>query len=195
MGWLDWMRTILMLALDLGLGASCFVSFGRTKFDPLETPDDSVPIPIPPDDRPTTETLAARGVVPYGLSRIRPYQRGKIPVVLIHGLGASPGSWARLVETLEKDAVIRRRYQFWTFGYATGEPVLFSASLLRQALLNARGLLDPDHTDVAFDRMVLIGHSMGGLLGKLVARDSGTQLWASISPGARQPVDRSAGGL
>ena len=31
----------------------------------------------------------------------RPYERGKVPVVLIHGLWGSPGNWNRLIEDLE----------------------------------------------------------------------------------------------
>jgi hypothetical protein len=36
-----------------------------------------------------------------GLEMRRPYERGKVPVVLIHGLWGFPGLWARMVEDLE----------------------------------------------------------------------------------------------
>ena len=38
-----------------------------------------------------------------GLSLLGSYQRGRIPVVFIHGLWASPWSWTRMIETLEGD--------------------------------------------------------------------------------------------
>ena len=125
-----------------------------------------------------------------GLSSVRPYVRGKIPVVLIHGLWSNPRSWASMIEDLEADPILRENYQFWTFGYPTGEPVLYSASVLRRALFHAREQYDPDGSDPAFDRMVLIGHSLGGLLAKLMAQDSGSHLWETVSA---QPADHLDG--
>ncbi|MBV8558133.1 MAG: alpha/beta fold hydrolase [Planctomycetaceae bacterium] len=125
-----------------------------------------------------------------GLSLVRPYARGRIPVVLIHGLGSSPRSWAPMIEGLEADPILRENYQFWTFGYPTGEPVLYSASVLRRALLQARERYDADGSDPAFDRMALIGHSLGGLLAKVMAQDSRSRLWETISA---RPADRLDG--
>src|SRR5262249_54016714 len=81
---------------------------------------------------------------PGGLALAQSYTPGKIPVVLIHGLGASPRSWSRMVTGLEADPLLREQYQFWTFGYATGAPLLYSAHLLRQDLRVARLRFDPD---------------------------------------------------
>ena len=127
---------------------------------------------------------------PTGLSLLRPYERGKIPVVFIHGLWANPWSWSRMIESLEADPALRDRYQFWTFGYSTGDPIPYSASLLRHNLDEVRRKFDPDGSDGAFDRMVLVGHSMGGLLTKMMVQESGTRLWQVISD---RPVDELAG--
>jgi pimeloyl-ACP methyl ester carboxylesterase len=127
---------------------------------------------------------------PTGLSLLQPYQRGKTPVVFIHGLWANPWSWARMIESLEADAALRDRFQFWTFGYSTGDPLPHSAALLRRDLEEVRRKFDPDGTDAAFDRMVLVGHSMGGLLTKMMVQDSGTRLWRLITD---RPVDELAG--
>jgi pimeloyl-ACP methyl ester carboxylesterase len=118
---------------------------------------------------------------PIGLSLLDPYTRGKIPAVFVHGLGNTPASWTRMIECLEADPAIRDHYQFWTFGFSTGEPILYSASLLRQALTDARERYDPGRTDKAFDRMVLIGYSMGGILAKAMAGESQSTLWDEIS--------------
>lgn len=118
---------------------------------------------------------------PTGLSLLRPYERGKVPVVLVHGLWMGPWSWHRMVEALETDPALRDRYQFWTFGYSTGDPIPYSAYLMRRDLEEARRALDPGRTDAAFDRMVIVGHSMGGLLAKMMAVDSGDRLWRVVT--------------
>jgi hypothetical protein len=44
-------------------------------------------------------------------------------------------------------------------------------------LIHAREMLDPDGSDAAFDHTVMVGHSMGGILSKMMAQDSELQLW------------------
>jgi hypothetical protein len=95
-----------------------------------------------------------------------------------------------MIEEFEADPILRENFELWTFDYPTGEPILYSASVLRGALLRAREQYDPDGTDPAFDRMVLIGHSLGGLLAKAMAQDSGSRLWETVST---QPADRLEG--
>lgn len=100
-----------------------------------------------------------------GLYLIEPYQPGKIPVVFIHGLMSSPNTWVQMINSLKNDPMIRKRYQFWFYSYSSGVPVLASAGNLRKALLAAREeLATTPETRACFDRMVLVGHSMGGLL-------------------------------
>ena len=118
---------------------------------------------------------------PTGLSLLAPYTKGKIPVLFIHGLWLSPSSWHRMIAVLEEDAAIAGRYQFWTFGYSTGDPIPYSAYLLRHNLDDLRRKLDPDRSDAALDRMVVVGHSMGGLLTKMMASESGDRLWRVLS--------------
>lgn len=124
----------------------------------------------------------ARQAHKSGLFLTHPYERGKIPVVLIHGLWSSPKTWTRVINDLRADPEIRDRYQFWTFQYPTGNPFIHSASLLRQALAEVRAEFDPDQTDPSFDQMVLIGHSMGGLIAKTMVQSSGNEIWKLISP-------------
>lgn len=112
-----------------------------------------------------------------GLFTMQPYQRGKIPVVLVHGTASSPTRWAELVNELGGDPRIRDRYQIWIFMYDTGNPIGYSAGRLRAALTAAVHEFDPGGTDPALQRMVVIGHSQGGLLTKLTAVDTGTKLW------------------
>ena len=106
-----------------------------------------------------------------------PYRPGKIPVVLVHGTASSVGRWAAMLNRLVNDPRIARRYQFWFFTYETGNPIGYSALLLRDALKNAVQRLDPDGQDPELQRMVVIGHSQGGLLTKLLVIHSGSRLY------------------
>ncbi len=78
---------------------------------------------------------------------------------------------------LENDPEIAARYQFWVFMYPTGLPIPTSALDLRNSLNDVRNTLDPEHDDPVLDEMVLIGHSMGGLLSKMMVQNTGQVLW------------------
>ncbi len=111
------------------------------------------------------------------LYMLRPYEQGKIPVVFVHGLFSSPRAWVQTINELQNTPSIAARYQFWLFMYPTGQPIPSSAAQLRQSLTRVKQTFDPDHSDAALDRMVLVGHSMGGLLSKMMVQDSQFTLW------------------
>ncbi len=115
------------------------------------------------------------------LYTLTPYRPGRVPVVLIHGTASSPARWADLVNELGADPRIAPRIQLWFFGYNTGLPILYSAGLLRETLTKAVAELDPQGKDPVMRRMVLIGHSQGGLLTKLMVVDGGTRFWDNVS--------------
>jgi pimeloyl-ACP methyl ester carboxylesterase len=124
---------------------------------------------------------AQRPVFGDGLAMLHPYRPGRIPIVLIHGTASSPARWAEMVNELENDPVLRERIQFWLFTYNTSNPILLSAGRLRDALEKAVNELDPSGQDLGLRRMVLIGHSQGGLLARLMVTDSGTRFWDNVS--------------
>ena len=103
-----------------------------------------------------------------GLVLPRPYRRGKIPVVLVHGTASSPTYWTELLNSLTIDPTIRENFQFWLFIYTTGNPIAYSAGTLRRELEGLVASVDPGGEDPALRRMVLIGHSQGGLLIKML---------------------------
>lgn len=111
----------------------------------------------------------------------QPYVPGKIPVVFVHGTASSPARWADMQNDLLNDARIRNRYQFWFFAYDSGNPIAYSAMLLRRALRDAVARFDPDGKDPCIEDMVVIGHSQGGLLTKMTAIDSGNAFWENLT--------------
>ena len=115
--------------------------------------------------------------VPSRLVALEPYESGRIPVVFVHGTASSPVRWAEMLNDLRGDPRIRDRFQFWFFAYETGNPVPYSAMLLRDALQEAVAALDPSKQDPSLHEMVVIGHSQGGLLTKMAAVNSGDRFW------------------
>jgi pimeloyl-ACP methyl ester carboxylesterase len=120
-----------------------------------------------------------------GLYMVQPYQPGKIPVLMVHGLWSSPITWMEMFNDLRSSPEIRDRYQFWFYLYPTGQPFWVSAAQMRKDLSGARELIDPARREPALDHMVLVGHSMGGLVSKLQSFSSGDEVWRTVS---KEPI-------
>jgi hypothetical protein len=109
-----------------------------------------------------------------GLYMLRPYAPGRIPLVLVHGLASSPVAFLQAINEFQNDPALAARYQFWMFLYPTGRTIVRSAQRLREALGRAKAAYG---SDPAFHRMVIAGHSMGGILTHMVVSDSGRDVW------------------
>jgi pimeloyl-ACP methyl ester carboxylesterase len=152
---------------------------------PLQT-DNTVPIAQGLNNSPIwslglAQFFSTEEFTKTGVRLTQPYAAGRMPVVFVHGTASSPVWWAEMWNTLNADPVLRERYQFWMFNYATGKPITISAGILRNDLMNLVKTLDPDGKDAALQHMVIIGHSQGGLLAKLTATDTGDKLWQLVS--------------
>jgi pimeloyl-ACP methyl ester carboxylesterase len=122
---------------------------------------------------------------------LHPYRPGSVPVVLVHGTASSPARWADIINELQNDPKLRGRIQFWLFTYNTSNPILLSASDLRQGLQRIRTEIDPGGRDPALDQLVVIGHSQGGLLTRLMVTDSGTRFWDAVTDVPFDKIDVS----
>jgi pimeloyl-ACP methyl ester carboxylesterase len=184
-------------------------------YDPLSTPDTMVGyhrVPLESDlstplayflSNPQLDALATLGLLQpdallkqlqpdrpkpiMGLYMVQPYEPGKIPVVLVHGLWSSPMTWMEMFNDLRSLPEIRNNYQFWFYLYPTGQPFWLSARDLRNDLAEVRKALDPNHQEPSLDQMVLVGHSMGGLLSDLQTLQSGDDYWKLV---AKEPLDQ-----
>jgi hypothetical protein len=109
-----------------------------------------------------------------GLFMLQPYEPDRIPVIFVHGLISTPQMWRNVINELEADPTMRGRYQCGVFGYPTGNPPAYSALLLRQELAKFRQL-HPEAPGV-----VLVGHSMGGLVSRMQATTVTRESWEVI---------------
>jgi hypothetical protein len=109
-----------------------------------------------------------------GLIMLQPYDPERIPVVFVHGLISEPGMWRDTIDAVESDPVLRGRFQFWAFGYPTGDPISISALQLRESLAGVYRLYPRTKG------MVLISHSLGGLLSKMQAISTGRAGWDGV---------------
>jgi pimeloyl-ACP methyl ester carboxylesterase len=117
---------------------------------------------------------------------MQPYDPQRRTIVLIHGLASSPEGWVNLVNEIMGDEALRRRYQVWQVFYPTNLPIPENVRNIRARLLDALNTLDPDGTAPASQHMTLIGHSMGGVISRLLVVDSPDGLWQTIFD---HPVD------
>jgi len=164
-------------------------------YNPLETTEvdlGGVSVPLAADFTTPYAYLAAqaeftkslirveRSWAHLGLFLVEPYDPDKIPVVMIHGLRSTPLAWLELTNDVRGDPVLRDAYQVWHYTYPTTVPYLYIGSLLRDSLDELRELLDPAGDDRAFRSMVVVGHSLGGLVAKTLVTDPGTRLWSEM---------------
>jgi pimeloyl-ACP methyl ester carboxylesterase len=120
------------------------------------------------------------------LTQLQPFDPARTPVIFVHGLQETPVSWTTMIDSLRNDPWITEHYQFWVYSYPSGYPYPYSAALFRQ---------DLDGIDRAFPnhkRVVLIGHSMGGMICRLMITDAGDKIWRDFfsTPPAKTPLAR-----
>ncbi|MCX6878798.1 MAG: hypothetical protein NTW21_34050 [Verrucomicrobia bacterium] len=101
------------------------------------------------------------GALEAKLILLEPYDPQRIPVLLVHGLNSHPRMWRDVINDLRADPKLRGRYQYMLFYYPTGWPIGYSSLRLREELAALEGLVGQPRP------MVLIGHSMGGLLSRM----------------------------
>lgn len=111
---------------------------------------------------------------------LQPFDPRRRVVVLLHGLGSSPEAWTDLANDLLGDPRLQQRYQVWEVFYPTDLPIAESRRQIEHLLLDALATLDPDGSSAASHDMTLVGHSMGGVIARLLVVDAGDVLWRAF---------------
>jgi hypothetical protein len=105
------------------------------------------------------------------LGMLEPYDSHRIPVLLVHGLNSHPLMWRDVINDVRFDPELRGKYQFWVYYYPTGWPPAYSAMRLREELAAVDKVYGRQHG------MVLVGHSMGGIISRMQVISPGRAIW------------------
>lgn len=112
-----------------------------------------------------------------GLYFLQPYDPNKIPIVMVHGLKSSPDAFRHIVNDLSPEPWFRDKYQIWLFNYPTANPWLYTGIRFRELMNEATKYARTQGDDSKLNQMVIIAHSMGGLISRSSVTDPGTTIY------------------
>ncbi|MFT0170970.1 esterase/lipase family protein [Paraburkholderia mimosarum] len=122
----------------------------------------------------------SRGIDRPRIYLMQPFDPDRRIVLMLHGLASSPEAWVNVANDIQGDLLLREHFQVWQVYYPTNVPILVNLARIRRAIQGTLVHFDPDGTMPASRGMVLIGHSMGGVLARLLVSSSGDELWAAF---------------
>lgn len=102
--------------------------------------------------------------------QLEPYQPNKKIIVMIHGLASSPETWISLTNNIMGDTKLRENFQVWQVFYSTNMPIFESRYQIHALLKQAFAQVQPNSPSAK--DAVLIGHSMGGVISRLLMSDA-----------------------
>ena len=124
-------------------------------------------------------TLVGRGEVleKPRVYLMQPYDPNRRVIIMLHGLASSPEAWINVANEVLGDETLRKNYQVWQVYYPTNAPLAFNQHAIRKAIQDTLHAFDTEGKNRASQDVVLIGHSMGGVLARLLVSDSGDSFW------------------
>ena len=111
---------------------------------------------------------------------MEPFDPKKTPVLFVHGLLSEPQTWKKMTTILAEDPAIRENYQFWFYSYPSGTPVVPSAAIMKKHLDAVIAKVEREHKISMHRRLIVVGHSMGGILAKSLVSRTGDTLWDAV---------------
>lgn len=107
---------------------------------------------------------------------MQPYDPNRRIIVMLHGLASSPEAWVELVNEILGDEALRQHYQIWQVYYPTNMPIALNHAMIRRALGDTLAHFDPSGQAPASSDLVLVGHSMGGVIARLMVSSTDQSL-------------------
>jgi pimeloyl-ACP methyl ester carboxylesterase len=108
---------------------------------------------------------------------MQPYNSNRRIVIMLHGLASSPEAWINLANEVLGDETLRQNFQIWQVYYPTNAHIAFNHCEINKAIRQTLEYFDPEGTAPASRNILLVGHSMGGILSRLMVSSSGDRLW------------------
>lgn len=105
------------------------------------------------------------------LFMLEPYNPNKKVVIMVHGLASSPATWVNFTNNLLADPILQNHYQVWQVFYSTNLPILENRHKIQELIKAAYHTTDPKGIHPASKNSVLIGHSMGGVISRMMVSD------------------------
>ena len=112
-----------------------------------------------------------------GVYSVTPLQKNKQPLLMIHGLNSSPLIWYELTMAVLQDEELKQRYQIWHAFYPSGPPPFYNSMRLRKKLDELHAMLKASGGTRQLDEIVVVGHSMGGVISKTLIQNTDYLLW------------------
>ena len=107
---------------------------------------------------------------------MQPYDPNRRIIVMLHGLASSPEAWVELANEILGDEALRQHYQIWQVYYPTNMPIALNHAMIRRALGDTLAHFDPSGQASASSDLVLVGHSMGGVIARLMVSSTDQSL-------------------
>jgi triacylglycerol esterase/lipase EstA (alpha/beta hydrolase family) len=111
---------------------------------------------------------------------MQPWDPNRRIIFMLHGLASSPEAWVNLANEIMGDPELRQQFQVWQVYYPTNAPIALNRYEIANAFNDTLKHFDPNGSTRASKDMVYIGHSMGGVLARLLVSDSGDVLWNDL---------------
>ncbi|WP_296403936.1 alpha/beta hydrolase [Psychrobacter sp.] len=102
------------------------------------------------------------------LFMLEPYDPNKRIIIMLHGLASSPATWISITNDISNDKELRDNYQVWQIFYPTNIPILENRYRIQELIETAYKINDPNSQHIASHDSVLIGHSMGAVIGRML---------------------------
>lgn len=105
------------------------------------------------------------------LFMLEPYDPDKRVIIMLHGLASSPATWVNLTNDILNDDKLRDNYQVWQIFYPTNLPILENRYQIQKLIKTTYAQTDPKGTARASKNSVIISHSMGALIARMMLSD------------------------